>query len=574
MKRTLWFLGLVVVLVPRARGDESSLAVVPAKSPVVLYCHGIDRTKERLVNLIKNAAPELAAMIEAQMESGLKQAMKERELKGLAKDGPIFLAMTELPEGEENPTGAAIVRVTNYAEFRDGLLTEEERKGLKKDPAGFEVTKCGDTDIYFVSRGDYAIVTSRKDTAEYFTKQHEGLDAKISPDLGKRLLDSDVALYVDMVSINKKYGERMQGHAQEIVQAMQSMQSMQGGGPMDKNSAETMQSMINGFVQFLSDSKSFVFAAEFRAEGLALHNSVRVSQDSSTNSILKESKNGTLADVGKLPKGKMVYGGVQFGPELAKLFSKVVSMATGGKADISETLAGADLRAMYMDYSMPMEEIQVWQSQDPAKAVEFTLKLYEALEAGSKLHNAPIKGKPEIKRDAESDRGFKFNSMHIEWDFEKMGQQPGAQMMLPTMKKMLGTSLNTWFGTDGKSYVQITAKDWDSAKKHLEEYLDGKNPVADEAAFTSTRSQLPAEVTGFNLFDSSQFIVMIAQFMGPFAEAAGAKVQVVKGDTGKSFFGVAFTLKPQTGAIDLWFPISFFKEISKVATQGGGDGQP
>jgi hypothetical protein len=570
MKRTLWFLGLVVVLVPRARGDESSLAIVPAKAPVVIYCHGIARTKDRLVNLIKNAAPELAPMIEAQMESGLKQAMKDRELKGLAKDGPIFLAMTELPEGgEEKPAGAAIVRVTNFAEFRDGLLTEEERKGVKKDPAGFEVARCGETDIYFVNQGDYAIVTSRKDTAEDFTKKREGLDARIAPDVGKRLLDSDVALYVDMVAINKKYGEQMQGAREKVVEGMQSLQNMQGGGPIDKKSAETMQEVVNGFFQFVSDSKSFLMAAEFRPEGLAWHSSMRVSEDSSTNNILKESKIGALADVGKLPKGKTIYGGVQFSTELAKLFAKAVGMATGGKTDIAGTLADAGLQAIYMHYSMPMEQLQVWQCQNPAKAVDFTLKLYESLEAGAKLQ-APIKGKPQIQRDAESHRDFKFNSVHMEWDFDKMAQQPGAQMMLPMMKKMLGTGLDTWFGTDGKIYVQITAKDWDSAKKQLDQYLDGKNPVGDEAAFNSARSQLPAEVTGFNAFDSAQFMVMLAQFLGPFADVASAKVQVIKEDKGKSFFGAAFTLKPQTGAIDVWFPVSFFKEISKVATQGGG----
>jgi hypothetical protein len=574
MKRTLWFLGLAVVLVPRARGDESSLAIVPAKSAVVLYCHGIDRTKERLVSLIKNAAPEFAPMIEAQMESGLKQAMKDRELKGLAKDGPIFLAMTELPaEGEEKPVGAAIVRVTSYAEFRDGLLTEEERKGVKKDPAGFEVARCGETDIYFVSQGDYAIITSRKDTAVDFTKKREGLDATIARDLGKRLLDSDVALYVNMVSINKQYAEQMQAARDKVLEGMQGMQQG-GGGPIDENSAEVLRSLVNGFFQFLTDTKSCIVAAEFRPEGLAWHGSVHVSEDSTTNSILKESKTATLADVGKFPKGQTIYGGVQFGPEFAKIFSKIIAMATGaGKAHVGDAFIAADVRGMYMDYSLPMQEIQVWQCQNPEKAVDFMLKLYEAMEAGSKLHNAPIKGKPEIKRDAESVRGFKFHSMHIEWDFDKMAQQPAAQMMLPAMKKMLGTGLDTWFGTDGKSYVQITAKDWDSAKKHLEEYLDGKNPVADEAAFNSTRSQLPAEVTGFHVLDSAQFMVMLAQFMGPLADIASAKVQVIKGDKGKSFFGVAFTLKPQTGAIDFWFPVGFFKEISKVATQGGqGDG--
>jgi hypothetical protein len=555
MKRTWWILGLVVVLVPRARGDESGLAVVPAKAPVVLYGHGVQRVQERLLALIKNAVPDRAEMAKAQMESSLKDVMKGRELKGLAKDGPVFLLMMELPQsGDEKPASAAIVRVTSFSDFRDGILTEEERKSVKKEE-GFESAQFAGNPIYFVNQGDYAIVTIRKDTAEFFGKKHDGLDTKLVGDMGKRLLDSDLALYVNMESINEKFGEQIQGVKQMIPMFLQ-----QAGDKVDAKSAQTIKDVVDAIFQFQEDGKAFLVAADFRPEGLAVQFATRVGSDSKTDGFLKGSNPAALGDVGKFPKGQLMYCSVQLGSGLAHAYQKLIGEAAGDEAKSALTAAGP--QGMSMGLGSLTQGVQVWQYQRPDKAVEANVKIFEAAAGGANFQSAPIKGKPELKRDAESYRDFKFTSVHMDWDFEKMAEQPGGKNMVPIMKKLLGEGLNVWFGTDGKSYIQVSAPTWDAAKKQLDEYLDGKDPVSGDPEFSATRAQLPAETTLLGLIDGLPYISMLLDLAGPMLPMS---LPPLKAEKGKGYIGVAVTLKPEHGTLDVWLPATFFKEIHKVA---------
>src|SRR5262249_43609265 len=145
--------------------DPNPLAVVPATAPIVIQIKGFEHTKDRLITMVKNAIPDLAKQSEAAINDGIKKALEGRELQGMEKEGPVFVVFTEVPKPDVNPPKIAVlVRVTKYADFRDGILKEDERKGLKKDPAGFEETafEGGDT-AYFVDLKNYAAITPDKD---------------------------------------------------------------------------------------------------------------------------------------------------------------------------------------------------------------------------------------------------------------------------------------------------------------------------------------------------------------------------------------------------------------------------
>src|SRR5262249_60612231 len=110
--------------------------------------------------------PDLAPQARAQIDEGLKKGLQGRELKGLPADGAIFVVFTEMPRpGEEVPRAAVIARVANYADFRDGLLKEDERKSLKAE-GGHEVATTEDgKEIYFVDRKGWVAVTTRKEAS-------------------------------------------------------------------------------------------------------------------------------------------------------------------------------------------------------------------------------------------------------------------------------------------------------------------------------------------------------------------------------------------------------------------------
>src|SRR5687768_7344087 len=98
--RQLHVTGLAAVcagwVLAAAAQAQSPLAQVPAQAPVVIQARGLE-SKDRLLTMIQTAVPDLAPRAKAEIEKAIKKGLDERELKGLAKDGPVFLVLLELP---------------------------------------------------------------------------------------------------------------------------------------------------------------------------------------------------------------------------------------------------------------------------------------------------------------------------------------------------------------------------------------------------------------------------------------------------------------------------------------------
>jgi hypothetical protein len=579
MLRTRWGglrVGLIalVLATPLRAADEggSALARVPADAPIVIQVRGFDRTKDRLVAMVKNAVPDLAETVQSKLDEGLKEGLMGRELKGLVKDGSIFLAITEMPKpGEGEPAMALIIPVTNYKTFRDGLLKDDERKNLKADPAGYEITTVESRDLHFVDGKGYAVISPQKEVAAKFTKKQAGLDSKLDKDAARTLLESDVAVYVDMGAVNKEYGDQIKAARPLLEFAMQ-----QAGGQMDKHTLEMMRAFANGAFQFVEDSRAFLVAGDFRPEGLALRLLAQVGSDTKINSYLKDSKPAALTDIAKLPSGQMGYYAAQFSPSIFKLYAPLVQGMIGegeGKEakalkDAMSQLADAGPQELIGDVSLPNQSVAIWKYKDPVKAAAATLKMFQAFESGGSFSSMPLKEKPVVKEAAQTFRDFKLHSVSLKWDFEKLADRTpaGGKEMAEAMKGMMGEGSNIWFGTDGKTYVQVTAKDWKAAQAHLDAFLSGTQAIGGQKAFADALKQLPAQTSMVALMDGPLYIQAIAQFMGPVLKGQGVPFEIpqMKAEKGKSYFGFALTLRPENGSADIWIPVTAVAEIRKM----------
>src|SRR5262249_21662505 len=168
----LLFLGLVVPSLSAAPAPEAvpaSLTVVPADAPIVVKIQGVERTKDRLLAMIKTALPDLQPLIKVQLEGLMQNLPDGRQLKGLNPDAPIYVVFTELPDpAQAQPKMAFVVGVKKYDEFRDGVLTADEKKALKANAAGYESTTINDvTQVFFVDRSKdgWAVVATDRDVA-------------------------------------------------------------------------------------------------------------------------------------------------------------------------------------------------------------------------------------------------------------------------------------------------------------------------------------------------------------------------------------------------------------------------
>jgi hypothetical protein len=208
------------------------------------------------------------------------------------------------------------------------------------------------------------------------------------------------------------------------------------------------------------------------------------------------------------------------------------------------------------------------------KAAEGQLKLLQAVTAGGSYQSGIVKGQPKIKKNAEDYRGFKLNSANLVWDFDKMLEQaqgvPEGQKekMIAGMKRMMGTGLNIWFGSNGKVYVQISAPDWTTAKNLLDGYLDGKKTVGTQKAFQDVRKNLPADASGVFLIDLPQFVQVIFGFvqeMLPPGIGLPPNVPAPTAPKGKhSYLGIAVVLHEGSGSLDIFVPVSAVHDLREM----------
>jgi hypothetical protein len=570
--------------VPAAGGDNG-LAMVPAQAPIVVHLRGVERTKDRLTAMLNKAVPDFGPGASAHLDNLLQSGFEGRKLQGLTKDGSAFLAFLEMPAPNVDPPPVALIaRVTGYAEFRAGLLNEDERKNVKRESGGFERAEINGREFFFVDLKDYAALTPSKDVATLIAKKPEGLGGKLSPETARSLVGSDLSVYVNLAAVNREYGEQIKSGRQFIDTILDSMP----GGAAEKAQMEMAKAFFGGAFQVIEDGRAVVLALDFRPEGLALHLQAQVGADTKTNTFLKETRPSPLTDLGTLPAGQTVYTAAHFGPSVFKALAPMIFGAIGGEGEAKkqveaalQQLIAAGNTASYSAGSFPPSGVQVTEFRDPAQAAEAQLKLFRAMGEGGTFQSAYIKGKPEIKENAQEYKGFKLNFASVTWDLDKLAEQVpgGGEGVKAAMKKMMGEGLKMWFGTDGRRTITVTAKDWDAAKAQIDAYLGGGSKLAQEEPYKATRRELPAEASILLLADAGKFSqVMLNYMLALFKAMPGLpfklpdEVKPVKTET--SFIGAAVTLKPEYGSFDLFLPVTAVQEIRKVVQplfQGGAE---
>jgi hypothetical protein len=588
-------LGLVTAM-PVAAAEESPLAQIPAKAPIVISVRGIQRTKDRLVTMIKNALPDLGPMVQTHIDKGFKQALEGRKLQGLKEDGPIFLIFPTMPNTKADaPNMAFIVRVTDYTEFRDGLLKADEIKTLKvvKD-MGYDVATLNKKPAYFVQRPGYAVLTPDQAVATQLAKKErgKGLDAILDRATAQRLLAADVAAYVDMGAVKEKYGTQIRIYRKLIEQAVEGAADA-GIADLDKNKMELIKGLIGGLFRAFDDSTSVLLTASFEPDGLAFHTRVGVAANSPSNDFLKKLKPAGFAALKTLPAGFTTYTGLEFGPEAYKVFHPImkVLLASGKEEDkksneaiakaLDEMLA-AGPRSFISSGMLGAGRggFQVWDYADARKATVAQLRLFQALTDGGKFAMTPLKGKPIIKPNAEKYRGTTLHYVRLKWNLEKMMENlPGGEQMGDMMKKLVGEGMTLWFGTIDKKYVQVSAKDWRTAQTYLDEYFDKENSVGAKAkTFAGARARLPKKATMLSLVHVPQLAQYYSDFL--YAMLKGPlnlkdKPPPIKGKkTQADYLGVALTLEAGHGSFDLWIPGTSardFRRIAEMFQHRGGD---
>ncbi|HVS35132.1 MAG TPA: hypothetical protein VMS17_06085 [Gemmataceae bacterium] len=590
MKRSHWMTAALfglAVFAPTAGAaptpaEPSPLSWVPATAPIVVHANSPETLREHVLAFLKNAVPDQADRAQMHIDQMLNNLPEGRKLRGLAKDGPVFLVFLEFPKPEvfgpegAPPQAAFVVAVSNYAEFRDNFLTEEERKNLNTAD-GIDSTTAN-SHIYFVDRKEYAVLTPTKEAAEAFVKGAPGLDGKLSKAQAAKFLASDLGVYVNLEDVNKQYGDQIKAFQKTVDEQLDQIESALGAA--QKSQFEMIKKMIGPLFQAVEDGKTALFTVEVGADGVKLHGDADLRTGTPTADLLKTAKTSPFPDLGRLPAGQVFYSGMELDPTLLKFAGSVL---TGLSADpnakgakefqeaFDEWIKAGPSQALG-SVTYPVAGVSVMKCSDPDKAAAAAIKMLQAMGTEGGFQNVYLKDKPEIKPNAEKMGNISFTSVHMVWDLDKSMGAAGAQLpdalrtkMVEGMKKLMGDDLNAWIGVGNGTVVQVTGKDWDSAKKALDQFSKGQGGVGDDKAFAAVRKQLPEQASVVMEIDVVQYVGDLLDFITPVLQGSGAPgvpakfPKAVKDQPG--FAGFALTLRPDGAAFDFVAPAETVKLV-------------
>jgi hypothetical protein len=557
---------------PAPDTGKNAVLPYPAKAPIVVQVNGLEQVRDRLGKALTAAAPDLAARLNKQIDDALKQALQGRQISAVSK-GRLFLVVHDIAKlAEEEPAVSLLVPVADYKAFRESFLTADERKTFEKGKDGVDTVKSSaagaETTVYLVDLKDYVAVTVDKGTADTFAGKYTRAETKaMGPDLAASFLAGDVSLFVNMDVINDLYGEQIRQFKTLIDFAFGQGGMVPGLG---KKQVEALKTMMGGLFQGLEDCRGLVLAAELRPDGLNLRAQARFADDTPSGRMLRAETPTPLSELPALPRGLTSYSGSKVGKAFTDVL-KIMSQEFGAADDdekgaaalqkFFDDQAAAGPLGEYTAASAPETSLTLSAYKDPAKAVAAETRLFQALDAGSRMANIVLKEKPKVTEAAQKEGAISFTEVRLHFDFEasvKDLPEPVKTATLEALKRSAKEKTTTWIGTDGKWVVTVQAKDWAAAKKVLGDYTNGSARVGSVPGFALTRKNLPAEASLIGLAETGEMIQklveqlkMVADMVPGFPLQIGA-IKPVKGEP--TYLGLALTLKKETATVDVFVP--------------------
>ena len=562
-----------LMLVPvhaAAPGDSSSdLAVVPAGSAVVIHIKGLVGVKDRLLAYLDKAVPDQAAIAKGFIDQAFEEGIDGRKpFKGLAKNGPIFIILPELPKpDQEEPLVLAFLKAENLNTFVEGAFKKEERESMKKDGAITALETENGRKLFLAEHKGFAAISNDKAQLKKALAATESM--KIDEIQSAKLLASDIGLYVGLDRLAKDYAEQIKEGRKQIEDGIKQAEEQ-----LPKEQREQfaiVKDLVGPIFQALEDSQGLAATIDFKAEAIVLGLDTALRIDSPTSKSLGGLKPGTNTVMAGLPGGQMMYMGSTNNASLLKAALPLLKKASPDAAKaIEATIATLGNGAAASAVGIPLVGLDIREATNPAEAAKAALAYVENSLA-SPIGKTPVKGKPKITADAATLSGIKFSKMVMEIDLESLTNQEGLPEemkagMAKAMKGLLGDKITVWVGNDEKRVFQITAPTEQKAGELLKQVMDAKSIVGSSEGFKVVRSNLPADATLVALVDPVKYGSLIVNVLGDVMAGAlpiPPGLGTVKNPK-STFFGASISLEPGRAGAQIALPAATVNELVNV----------
>lgn len=543
----------------QAPDQAAWLKSVPGDVAVVARTKALETARDDLMKMLEAMSGNAAALARPQIEQGL--AMMEGQ-HGKESTRHPFLMLMSLPKDGPMPGWAVLVQSDKYEETLKGLTRKDDLKITPKD--GVDSFDGPDGQPWYGAKGQ-GFVAFGPDQAliRGVGKPGASLDEKLTKEIKATFLGGDMGLYVNVAALQAQYADQIEQGKQMVFGMLD-----QAGAQMDAQARESAKVGYGLMFDSIKTGDALALSFDFAGSGLEIGAALTVKGDSDAAKRLKTATLGAADQFSKLPPDAIAYTYANVSPEAARSMAKFgLQFQPGGKPS-PEMQKAIDLQAeagTTESYGAltgigggltNLSGVAIATPKDPQKAVEAAALTSQAMKGTN-----PAYKEITVTRDAETYKGFKFTKIRMVMDLEKMTGQNvpnGAE----TMKKLMGgDAFQSWVGTDGKTLLTVTAKDFNEAKTKIDAVLSG-NGVGKTTAFETFRGRLPKDVSGLFIMNAQGMVRFLGQTIG----ATTGKEAAIPADMpkGPSYFGVAIVAQPSGYTLRFVVP----SEIGPVIEKG------
>lgn len=518
--------GLVSLWLAAALGQNAPEAAwlksVPADADMVVRIRNIDQVRDNMIKMIEATTPALAPQAKQSIEAGFDQLMNQVGREALQTSAPVLLIM-KLPKPEEAgkaPPMALFVQSKNYAALQKAVAKSEPK--VSHQPGGYDQVKGNDAETdYTYKASEFVAVSNDESLIRAIAKPSSTFDKILNPTLRKSLFTGDLGLYLNVTSVQRQYGDQIEGVRQGIMATLDTQM-----GATTPEIAKTAKSVYAGLFDAIKDGQALVLNFAFSGQGLGLAGDVTAKPGTATAKALTGPKTARGDALAKLPDDQTSYIFFNGTSDLIQRMQNMsMSMFTGpGEKPSPEMQKALELQraAGFQDMAIAsgitsnsgVQGVTLATYKNPQKAIDAITAIVRAGKT-SKSPMADIIKEVVVEPKAQSYRGFSLNHSKVVFDLDKFAKmQPNIPNYRNMLKAMLGEAINNWYGTDGKQVVSVVAPDWAKARSLLDAAFSGQRGIGKTKSYQTVRSKLPAQVNGLFLMSMQGLVQQLSVTFG------------------------------------------------------------
>jgi hypothetical protein len=274
--------------------------------------------------------------------------------------------------------------------------------------------------------------------------------------------------------------------------------------------------MYGGLFDTFKDSRALAVSVDLATEGLVLTGRITLTPDSPTARRLVDTQTGTADLLPRLPADATTFLDLNVDPASYQSLQRLsLSFMQGAGGELPDEFQ----KAMRLQREAGPREIasagsfggggvralNLMTFADPRKAVESFDLSFQALR--TKPQGLEWIKDVQYQPAAETYRGFSLSRATMALDLDRLAKlQPGTPDSAAMLRTMLGETMSSWYGTDGKVVLSVTAQDWDAARAWIDAATSDRGSLGSSENFPKVRSRLPERLNGAFLLSAQGFV--------------------------------------------------------------------